>query len=211
MDNMFVLDSRHIICFQHCDNKFIYCFDVPEICPSCKCVINCKCLLKEPVSLAYPFVQAKETPCAVLLKPTRGVFLDTYNLNDDLHIGITTSSGFVAHYNCNGVHYEPSDAWSQALIINQLNDNAWYEHWDTVLLNLIGSAEFTVRTYNEYGNNCYTFVLTFIRKLNILSHIKEFATTKEVFCEKMIIPPLQTACRYTFLYRHIAKNGYYSE
>ena len=54
-----------------------------------------------------------------------------YQNSQDLHIGVTTSSGMVMEIDRNGVHRgERRDLWGQCLVIDCATD-AWSGHWDT--------------------------------------------------------------------------------
>lgn len=55
---------------------------------------------------------------------------------DDLHIGLTTSSGTVISYDWNGI-IEDKDNWQECLVVFQLSDYSWETQWDAILAELV--------------------------------------------------------------------------
>ncbi|PSN38459.1 hypothetical protein C0J52_15613 [Blattella germanica] len=65
-----------ILCFQHCSSK-VFCFELPEKCPICNSSLTTANFRLLPFRIPYPFVRAIQHPCAIVIKPTTGDFLQT--------------------------------------------------------------------------------------------------------------------------------------
>lgn len=63
-----------IVCFQHCAAIKVFCYRLPERCPSCSAPLG-GAVDVMPFRLPYPFVRPHQHPCAVMLKPTGGDFM----------------------------------------------------------------------------------------------------------------------------------------
>ena len=117
-------EASDIICVCHCDVK-IFALTFPESCPKCQTNLR-ECDLKSlpftvpspfsryknafkkadfiKVFQLYPFFRAQDHPCSIVIKPTKGDFLNDYQNKHNLHIGITNSKGFVIEYDSQGIH-----------------------------------------------------------------------------------------------------------
>uniref|UniRef100_A0A8D9DV02 MKRN2 opposite strand protein n=1 Tax=Cacopsylla melanoneura TaxID=428564 RepID=A0A8D9DV02_9HEMI len=104
------------------------------------------------------------------MKPTHGDFLQDYKLNQDLHIGVTTSHGKVIEFDQHGIHTSRAQDWQQCILIKQMTDESWVDYWDQTLDQVSKQESWTPEKYNEETFNCYTFVLV----LNRDSFSKEF-------------------------------------
>ncbi|KAI5742494.1 hypothetical protein M8J77_007846 [Diaphorina citri] len=131
-----------------------------------------------------------------------------YKLNQDLHIGVTTSHGKVIEFDQNGLHTSRSDDWTQCILITQLTDESWTEHWDQTLDQVSKQTSWTAQKYNEETYNCYTFVLVFVRCLHY-TQMSTLASNREQFCAEFVTPKTITACKYICLYRKIQDGGFY--
>lgn len=200
-----------IICFQHCTSK-IFCAEFPELCPTCGCRLSEQKMKLLPFRLPYPFIRASQYPCAVVLRPTTGDFLNDYNNSTDLHIAVTTSKGTIVEFDRNGLqrHSDKSgqSSWSQCLLVENVPE-PWHELWDEVLLQICKQPNWTTDDYNEEAYNCYTFVLTFLQAVGY-SALSKDAENKTYFCEKYIVPRTTTAGKYISLYRKIRDYGLYT-
>ncbi|XP_037921962.1 MKRN2 opposite strand protein [Hermetia illucens] len=165
-----------------------------------------------PFRLPYPFIRASQYPCAVVLRPTTGDFLNDYNNSTDLHIAVTTSKGTIVEFDRNGLqrHSDKSgqSSWSQCLLVENVPE-PWHELWDEVLLQICKQPNWTTDDYNEEAYNCYTFVLTFLQAVGY-SALSKDAENKTYFCEKYIVPRTTTAGKYISLYRKIRDYGLYT-
>ncbi|XP_075152352.1 uncharacterized protein LOC142226314 [Haematobia irritans] len=164
-----------------------------------------------PFRLPYPFVRANQYPCAIVLRPTTGDFLNDYNNTTDLHIAVTTSTGCVVEFDRHGLRrHRTNDMsdWWQCLLVGDVPE-PWYDYWDQVLFEVCQQQDkWTVSHYHEDKHNCYTFVLTFLQALTY-DKLSEAATSKTTFCEKFIVPRTTTAGKYISLYRKLRDTGIY--
>ncbi|TMW54494.1 hypothetical protein DOY81_000486 [Sarcophaga bullata] len=164
-----------------------------------------------PFRLPYPFVRANQYPCAIVLRPTTGDFLNDYNNTTDLHIAVTTSTGCVVEFDRYGLQRHRTDnmsEWWQCLLVGDVPE-PWYDYWDQVLFEICQQPDmWTVSHYHEDKHNCYTFVLTFLQALTY-DKLSEAATSKTSFCEKYIVPRTTTAGKYISLYRKLRDAGIY--
>nr|XP_018902596.1 PREDICTED: MKRN2 opposite strand protein [Bemisia tabaci]XP_018902597.1 PREDICTED: MKRN2 opposite strand protein [Bemisia tabaci] len=195
-----------ILCFNHCGCQ-VFCLELPEICPVCRKHLN-ESETIVPFRVPYPFVRAKQYPCSVLLKPTNGDFLNNFRISQDLHIGVTTSKGIVIEFDNGGLRKDRTESWSQCLLVNQLEDDAWKSHWDDTLEEMAQQNCWTPEKYNEDTFNCYTFVLFFVRCLHY-SNMSSAAASREKFCSTFVTPRTIIACKYIALYRQLKDFGYH--
>ncbi|CAG9863097.1 unnamed protein product [Phyllotreta striolata] len=194
-----------IICFQHCGPK-VFCFTLPESCPTCHQDLNAADFSLLPFRVPYPFIKASQYPCAVVIKPTTGDFLNDYHNSKDLHIGVTTSDGRVVEFDRQGLRNHRSAHWNQCLLLEQA-PGPWWEHWDEVLGAVSAQTCWSPEIYREDTHNCFSFVLTFLVTLGY-GKLSGAAKCKTVFCENFIIPRTSSAGKYISLYRRL-KNGVY--
>ncbi|KAJ8971457.1 hypothetical protein NQ314_000714, partial [Rhamnusium bicolor] len=155
----------------------------------------------------YPFIQASQYPCAVVIKPTTGDFLNDYFNSMDLHIGVTTSSGTIVEFDKNGLRRHRSGHWGQCLLLDQA-PGPWTEHWDKTLLQVCKQKCWSSKSYSEHKHNCYSFVLTFLVTLNY-GTLSNAARSRTTFCEKFIVPRTTSAGKYISLYRKLKEFGFY--
>uniref|UniRef100_A0A336MCY6 CSON015401 protein n=1 Tax=Culicoides sonorensis TaxID=179676 RepID=A0A336MCY6_CULSO len=195
-----------IICYQHCGPK-IFTFKLPDVCQACgKNLVSANCSTM-PFRLPYPFIKASQYPCAVVLRPTTGDFLNDYSNHLNLHIGITTSSAAIVEFDRMGLrrHSVNSKAmknqWAQSLLVEKVPE-AWTEHWDDVLQLICKEPVWTPQDYHEDRHNCYTFVLRFLKQLGF-GELSQIASSRTQFCEKFIVPRTTAAGKYISLYRKI--------
>ncbi|XP_019893230.1 uncharacterized protein LOC101900797 [Musca domestica] len=164
-----------------------------------------------PFRLPYPFVRANQYPCAIVLRPTTGDFLNDYNNTTDLHIAVTTSTGCVVEFDRHGLRRHRTanmSDWWQCLLVGDVPE-PWYDYWDQVLFEVCQQPDkWTVSHYHEDKHNCYTFVLTFLQALTY-DKLSEAASSKTTFCEKYIVPRTTTAGKYISLYRKLRDTGIY--
>ncbi|XP_025421895.1 MKRN2 opposite strand protein isoform X2 [Sipha flava] len=156
----------------------------------------------------YPFVRASQQPCSIVIKPTRGDFLNNYQLLDHLHIGVTNSRGTVISYDWNGIN-EDTDNWQRCLVVFELNDNCWDTQWDNVLTDLVKNNCWDSARYDLTKHNCFSFIMEFIRRFNGFKRSVNRVETKENFTELYIAPTTIKAYKYIYLYRKIVENSYY--
>lgn len=63
-----------IICFQHCYAK-VFCVSLPNKCCYCRNELSETQFKLMPFRLPFPFVQASQHRCSVVIRPTTGDFL----------------------------------------------------------------------------------------------------------------------------------------
>uniref|UniRef100_A0A0A1X9X4 MKRN2 opposite strand protein n=1 Tax=Zeugodacus cucurbitae TaxID=28588 RepID=A0A0A1X9X4_ZEUCU len=166
-----------------------------------------------PFRLPYPFIRASQYPCAIVLRPTTGDFLNDYNNSTDLHIAVTTSTGCVVEFDRYGLRrHRPDNArmsdWWQCLLVGDVPE-PWYDYWDDILQQICNQPDrWTVSHYQEDNHNCYTFVLAFLQAL-AYDKLSAAARSKTGFCEKYIVPRTTTAGKYISLYRKLRDTGIY--
>ncbi|GLV41497.1 uncharacterized protein CBL_06727 [Carabus blaptoides fortunei] len=195
-----------ILCFQHCCAK-VFCLTLPELCPECGQDLLQAQFGLLPFRVPYPFIRASQYPCAVVIKPTTGDFLNDYYNSMDLHIGVTTSTGTIVEFDRHGLRRHRSSDWDQCLLLDQAA-GPWAEHWDNVLLQVCKQDCWSPKAYAEDTYNCYKFVLTFLRTLNYGS-VSKAACSRTMFCEKFIVPRTTSAGKYISLYRKLKDTGCY--
>nr|XP_036226222.1 uncharacterized protein LOC106622541 [Bactrocera oleae]XP_036226223.1 uncharacterized protein LOC106622541 [Bactrocera oleae]XP_036226224.1 uncharacterized protein LOC106622541 [Bactrocera oleae] len=166
-----------------------------------------------PFRLPYPFIRASQYPCAIVLRPTTGDFLNDYNNSTDLHIAVTTSTGCVVEFDRYGLRrHRPDNTrmsdWWQCLLVGDVPE-PWYDYWDDILQQICNQPNrWTVSHYQEDSHNCYTFVLAFLQAL-AYDKLSAAARSKTSFCEKYIVPRTTTAGKYISLYRKLRDTGIY--
>lgn len=122
-----------------------------------------------PIRLPYPFVNAMQSPCSVVLRSSCGDFLSNFQNSTNLHIALTDSCGSIVEFDSPGLLWTLSKQvdkaqWRQCLLIIQVPES-WYNEWDQTLRDVIERGDWRRRKYDEDRMNCYSFVLDFLRLL----------------------------------------------
>ncbi|XP_055637823.1 MKRN2 opposite strand protein isoform X2 [Toxorhynchites rutilus septentrionalis] len=156
-----------IICFKHCGND-IFMFSVPNRCPLCNGNLE-QCREFLPFTLPYPFISATESPCSVILRPSRGDFLRDFHNRINLHIALTDSRGSIVEFDSPGLMYTASknvdkSLWKQCLLIAKVPES-WFGEWDRQIYHVARERGWDQMKYDEQTLNCYSFVLDFVRLL----------------------------------------------
>ncbi|EDW53984.1 GM18237 [Drosophila sechellia] len=151
-------------------------------------------------------------PCAIVLRPSAGDFLNDYSNATDLHIAVTTSGGDIVEFDRFGLRRHRRDdnppEWRQSLMVGDVPE-PWHDFWDEVLQQICAqSVRWSIASYAEESHNCYAFVLAFLQALGH-AHLSEAARSKTAFCEQCIVPRTTTAGKYISLYRKIRRSGIY--
>jgi hypothetical protein len=183
-----------IICFQHCCPTNIFCKKVPEKCPICDSFLIT--LLLEPFVIPYPLVNAKDYPCCIVVIPSVGSFLDTYNFTNDLHIGITNSYGDVIEYDKCGLVKNDRIKWKNCASI-ELIPESWITFWDEILNKMCNGVIWNADNYHNLEFNCFNFVISFLKELKY-SNVQFM--NKIDMCEVFILPRIQNILKYSSLY-----------
>lgn len=230
-----------IICFQHCSgDSSIFCLEVPETCPLCSLEILSNgssnsqepkdSFLATPLMIPCPFVSGSQTTCSLLIRPSVGDFLHTYCSSSDLHVGVTDSLGNIYEFDEEGVRKTSSESgdsslWEQSLVIpifktdkkdDGLSKEKWVQHWDYTLSITSCMDVWSRKEYKESDNNCYSFVLFFLKMLKWQqfqmqstheSNIQNSLSSKTLFCQEYILPRTRLAAKYIALYRKVIREG----
>ncbi|XP_066452576.1 MKRN2 opposite strand protein isoform X2 [Eleutherodactylus coqui] len=197
-----------LVKFTHCDRD-IYSNSVPQQCPICgQNPVSSWDLEQAPISIPNPFVNAHREKCSFVLRPTRGHFLKEYDGCSDLHVGITSSTGIVHHYNETGTHKDTS-GWEQCVSVPLVppDQYALIHQWDSYLQEFSCNERWRPQRYDEKEHNCYTYALMFINGLRHLQERRIF--TKEEFTERFILPRTRRASKYITLCHEVSRNYYY--
>lgn len=160
-----------------------------------------------PFELPSPFGRARDSPCALVIKPTAGDFLSDYENGDNLHIAVTDSHGNVVEYDETGMHCDlTASAWRRCLCIaiatEASADPDWPEYWDWCLHAFVkgNRGDWSRDGYDEHVQNCFHFVLAFLQSLRQDGIV---ANDKVSFCQNYILPKTRSASRYIKLYRKL--------
>ncbi|CAH2313194.1 Hypothetical predicted protein [Pelobates cultripes] len=125
--------EKGVLKFSHC-GRDIYCSLIPELCPVCgQSAVNSWKLEDAPVSIPSPFLNGHWEKCSFVLKPTAGLFGE-YDGCSDLHVGISSTSGFVFHYNETGIHRDDL-GWEQCVSVPLVPPDNYvlFNQWDCYL------------------------------------------------------------------------------
>ncbi|KAI8486623.1 protein of unknown function (DUF4796) [Branchiostoma belcheri] len=200
-----------ILCFRHdtCQpTTQILCLDLPTTCPLCGRPIQT--LLHPPFSLPNPFVDGHSRPFSVVVKPTCGTFLSDYHRSDDLHVGVTSSNGVVFNFDETGVHKDTA-GWEESITVRLLQEKDFdiRECWDKCLNDY--SLYWRPESYDENANNCFDFVLGFLRHVGYEYVNTEVLRSRQDFCKTLVIPEGVKAGKYIDLYRRLEREGFVVE
>lgn len=187
-----------ILGFRHC-GSIIYCFQLPQLCPICKNVVSFTC--DTPFRLPYPFVKAHQHPLSIVLKSTKGTFLEHYSCNEDLHIGITDCKGKVYEYDSDGLKKTDGEEWLQSIVVYEKSED-WSYDWSEALRSVASDPKWRSENYDEQTLNCFSFVTEFLTNLNCVE------TNKEQFCEEFVHKKIVSVKKYIKVHRKIVKDGY---
>lgn len=205
------MGEQAIKCFQHCTReKNILCFTIPLVCPLCSQDTVTTAMRIPPFIIDSPFVSAYSTQCCVVIKPTRGSFLEDFTNQSNLHVGVTNSRGVVYEFDERGITVGAKD-WNQCIrirvILNDSADEVMYGTWDEQLSDFVMNQCWTRTCYNEVTHNCYDFVLYFLRTQE-LKDVNECLSDRSSFCVSFILPKTQKAGKYISIYREIVAKCY---
>lgn len=173
-----------------------------------------------PFRLPSPFRRGYNHPRHLLIRPSKGSFLHDYQMYDDLHIGITDSMGTVYDYSHGGINVR-SKAWSQCLIINIPSSSS--SAWDEALNLHIEQTKTSLYAEDAYDgevNNCFDFVLDFLRSLSLNAgseQTEEKRTqteetrrkTREMFTKSQLLPAIERAMKYILVYRKLLQTNFW--
>ncbi|XP_014604630.1 PREDICTED: MKRN2 opposite strand protein [Polistes canadensis] len=186
-----------IICFRHCNIKSVFCKTIPEECPLCKEFIVSFRI--EPFRIPYPFTNATSQSTSIVIKPSHGTFLDNYEINDLLHIGVVNSNGNLFEFDRYGLIINNFAQWTSCIAM-QVVPASWDYYWDEILNIMRQDIKWKSINYNEDTMNCFDFVREFLYKLNYTN--LQFKNAEDM-CRELILPKLYEAVRYITLYKKL--------
>ncbi|EZA54177.1 hypothetical protein DMN91_001427 [Ooceraea biroi] len=191
-----------IMCFRHCSTKSVFCKQIPTTCPACSSQMQN--FITDPFRIPYPLVNAAHSPTSIVIRPSCGSFLDDYDATHDLHVGIVDSNGSVVEFDKTGLIVNDVARWIDCVAFKVV-PIAWTIRWDETLCLMSRDVKWKSINYDEIHMNCFNFVLEFF---NNLRYADLRFTNKEDLCERLILSKIQTAIRYSSLYR-VLKNQEY--
>eukprot|EP00080_Pristionchus_pacificus_P002024 PDM62044.1 hypothetical protein PRIPAC_51486 [Pristionchus pacificus] len=163
-------------------------------CPSCHAVVDRSDVSIE--KLPTPF--GHQLSSAILLKPSDGSW-NTFELGDDLHIGIAGTCGVVHSFWTEGIVSE-STSWEDSIVVSSLDlpdiDARFVEFID------LQGPNFLPETYDETAWNCFDLIVRFLHFVN-----RSPLLTKVDFTSQFVEEPLKRAVKYLKLYREVENRG----
>lgn len=152
----------------------------------------------DPFRIPYPFVNAIHCPTSVVIRPSRGTFLDDYDVTrDNLHVGIVDSDGGIVEFDKEGLIVNDVARWTDCVALEVVS-TAWITQWDETLSLMLKDLKWKSINYNAASMNCFNFVLEFF---NNLGYADLRFVSKEDLCERLIMLKMNNAIRYISLYR----------
>ncbi|KAL7294291.1 hypothetical protein TKK_0012306 [Trichogramma kaykai] len=195
--------ESQILCFKHCRSTSIFCKIVPNACPLCQETIDN--FLIPPFIIPNPLVNAKDCPCSLVIRPSKGDFLNDFQINNDLHIGITNSQGLVVEYDMCGLIVNDIIRWKNCVSIHMIPES-WESHWDELLNKMCSDCQWSPNRYNADTFNCFNFVTYFLKNLKF-QHTQYM--NKEELCQEFVLPKLEMILKYTLLHKNLKNANVY--
>ncbi|XP_035916560.1 MKRN2 opposite strand protein isoform X2 [Anopheles stephensi] len=209
-----MLFNRDLMCVRHC-NQTIFSYDILTQCPLCLQALG-ENMENTPITLPCPFVRACQYPCSIILRPSVGDFLTSFQNQNNLHIALTSSSGTIVEFDVNGLAKTPpkskhstANEWDQCLIIAQIPE-PWYDRWDEVLEKIACDPLWSKDMYQEHTHNCYAFVLSFLNELDY-GEWNDFCHDKLSFSRQIVASKTQSAAKYITIHRKLQARNYFIE
>lgn len=202
-------ENDPILCFQHCCDSNILCLRLPDQCPICLQSLASTSLKIPPFRLPTPFVNSKDHPFALVIKPTLGSFLDSSSsvLTDDLHVGVSDSDGKVYDFDEDGIN-RSVNGWNQCLAVSVTN-KAEYKLtalWNAKLQEFISSTHWIAEKYDEQNHNCLSFAVEFMCYMGLDKNINSLKD-KTSFCRDILLPKSKEAIKYVQIYEKLCTEG----
>ncbi|XP_074660382.1 MKRN2 opposite strand protein-like [Tubulanus polymorphus] len=199
-----------IYCFCHCEKRTkIFYSNFPQWCPVCGLDTERSLSLIPPYKIPSPFITVSQSPYSVVIRPTVGHFIESYTASDNLHIGITSSTGEVYDYDENGLNIG-SDVWKRTDCLSIAMPPHSAEEttvtWDDSLRHYSQYPDWHQNRYHSDDHNCYDFVIGFFRYIRLASRDSRYAS-KISFTENVLLPETTKVAAYISLYRKIQQEG----
>ncbi|XP_014830734.1 PREDICTED: MKRN2 opposite strand protein isoform X1 [Poecilia mexicana] len=201
--------EQSVIHLSHCQ-KEIFCFAVPEVCPSCGEELKGRRLQEAPVSLPSPFTDGHKTSCCLLVAPAHNNQDRDFTGTSDLHTGISNTKGVVYNYTQDGVRRDQS-GWSHCVSVPLVRPDMFHllAQWDQYLETFSeGPAWDPVwQKFHEEDHNCFSFCLQFLN--GVLAMEGRGTLSRDDFTRCFILPRMRRVSKYTTLIRHLQEHQYY--
>ncbi|XP_024915898.1 MKRN2 opposite strand protein isoform X2 [Cynoglossus semilaevis] len=201
--------EQSLIRLTHCQ-KNIFCFLVPEQCPSCGEELKGSRLQEAPVSLPCPFTNGHKTSCCLLIAPAQDNFNRDFTGTSDLHTGISNTKGVVYNYTQTGVHKDQS-GWEHSVSIPLVRPDMFHllDQWDNYLDRFSDGPMWDPvwHSFHEDDHNCFSFCLNFVN--TVLSAEGHSSLSKDTFTYNFILPRMRRVSKFTTLYQQVQKEQYY--
>ncbi|XP_071351423.1 MKRN2 opposite strand protein [Trachinotus anak] len=201
--------ERSVIRLSHCQ-KDIFCFSVPEDCPSCGEVLRGNRLQEAPVSLPSPFTNGHKSSCCLLVAPAHDNQGRDFDGTSDLHTGISNTKGVVYNYTRGGVRKDQS-GWERCVSVPLVRPDMFHllAQWDQYLDHFSDGPMWDPawHRFDEDHQNCFTYCLHFIN--SVLAAEGRSTLSKETFTQSFILPRMRRVTKYTTLFQHIQRHQYY--
>ncbi|XP_004069045.1 MKRN2 opposite strand protein [Oryzias latipes] len=198
-----------VIRLSHCQ-KDIFCFSVPEQCPSCGDELRGSRLQEAPVSLPSPFTNGHKSSCCLLIAPAHDNHTSDFNGTSDLHTGISNTKGVVYNYTQNGVQKEQR-GWERCINIPLVRPDMFHllAQWDQYLERFSEGPMWDPvwHRFHEDDHNCFSFCLQFLNTVLTVEGCSSLS--KEDFTRCFILPRMKRVSKYTTLVQHIEKHQFY--
>ncbi|XP_013875519.1 MKRN2 opposite strand protein [Austrofundulus limnaeus] len=201
--------ERSVIRLSHCQ-KDIFCFSVPEQCPSCGEELRGSRLQEAPVSLPSPFSNGHKSSCCLLVAPAHDNLHRDFDGTSDLHTGISNTTGVVYNYTQDGVRRDLS-GWERCISIPLVRPDMFHllAQWDQYLERFSDGPMWDPVWYRfqEDEHNCFSFCLQFLN--NVLTAEGQEVLSREDFTRCFVLPRIRRGSKYSTLYQHIQEHQFY--
>ncbi|XP_061584107.1 MKRN2 opposite strand protein-like [Cololabis saira] len=201
--------EANVIRLSHCQ-KEIFCFSVPETCPSCGEELKGSRLQEAPVSLPSPLTNGHKTSCCLLVAPAHDNQARDFDGTADLHTGISSTKGVVYNYTREGVQREQS-GWERCVSIPLVRPDMFHllAQWDQYLERFSGGPVWDPawQRFHEDDHNCFSFCLHFVN--SVLAAEGLATLSRDDFTRCFILPRMRRVSKYTTLYQHIQRQQFY--
>jgi hypothetical protein len=204
---------KDLVWFSHC-NQRIFIFKSIDLikCPHCEEFLEKNETILFPVP--NPFVSAEKFPDSILVKPSKGNFLEKYSPGDDLHIGICgkiCGNSQIVSFDSSGLIREAKTSWDFCIfVVSRIELKIMADFWSKNLAD-IQRLNWSPQTYKSDSFNCFDFALAFINSLPIFDRNlqKKFEDIIN-FVDFFLKDKLKRAATFIKIYRTVSEKGFFS-
>lgn len=201
--------ERSVIRLSHCQ-KEIFCFSLPDQCPSCGEELKGSRLQEAPVSLPSPLTDGHKTSCCLLVAPAHDNLHRDFDGTSDLHTGISNTKGVVFNYTRGGVRREQT-GWERCVSIPLVRPDMFHllAQWDQYLDRFSDGPMWDPawHRFDEDAHNCFSFCLQFVNV--VLTAEGRSPLSRDDFTRSFILPRMRRVSKYSTLYQHLQRHRYY--